>query len=558
MFDVGLRLVAPALPPSATDGSVELCGRLAAPGGWLVSGWTNCRWDDGRGVCVRLHFPTASITAAATTCFYERDDLITGAVGFLLMLHHPGPVAGWLVEMTVETTGAPAQRLPAAAGLPIPEDLLRNAARRLLRRIAAPPARAALQGWLAPHGLADAGRDADEQDTVRLQLEEVMHTRPAGLVLIGWLDDPAERIAALEIACGDRVRAFDSTTWVRLPRRDVQIEMHRTAEEHTVDRGFLAYFPDIRVPGAPIHVRITYSDGTRARHAVPQPRSTGLVAMQRVLGAFHLRGAALSRAMDQVIGPAVSALHENRLRQPAATQDLCFGPPPAPPRCTVIVHLSARENALEWHLALLSERPDPDIEYLFVLDDPIVRDAVQYRAQTCLARFGLPFRLLVVDRFLGQAPCLNLAAARAGGPVLCFLGADAVPTDAAWLERLIASLERAPGIGAAGARLPHASHTPARPGAGATVEVATLSADCLAIRRAAFDSVGGFEEAYAVTGFADEDLCHKLRRSGWRCVERRDVALALLPRPGEALALWRRNLALYNAWQRDRRWPAAC
>jgi GT2 family glycosyltransferase len=91
----------------------------------------------------------------------------------------------------------------------------------------------------------------------------------------------------------------------------------------------------------------------------------------------------------------------------------------------------------------------------------------------------------------------------------------------------------------------------------AAVDTRVLSRDCLAIRRAVLRELGGFHEVYAIAGFADEDLCHKLRWAGLRCVERTDVILARLDGRADTTALWRRNLALYNSWQRDRRWPQA-
>ena len=45
--------------------------------------------------------------------------------------------------------------------------------------------------------------------------------------------------------------------------------------------------------------------------------------------------------------------------------------------------------------------------------------------------------------------------------------------------------------------------------------VESLAATCVIVRRAAFDSVGGFDESYFLYG-EDLDLCRRLRRRGWQ------------------------------------------
>lgn len=49
------------------------------------------------------------------------------------------------------------------------------------------------------------------------------------------------------------------------------------------------------------------------------------------------------------------------------------------------------------------------------------------------------------------------------------------------------------------------------------VEVASLAATVLLVRRAALDQIGGFDEGYFLYG-EDLDLCRRLREAGWRLV----------------------------------------
>ena len=65
---------------------------------------------------------------------------------------------------------------------------------------------------------------------------------------------------------------------------------------------------------------------------------------------------------------------------------------------------------------------------------------------------------------------------------------------------------RAPGL---------TDHVERRP-AGA-IEVESLAATAILVRRSAFDAVEGFDESYFLYG-EDLDLCHRLRAGGWRLV----------------------------------------
>ncbi len=130
----------------------------------------------------------------------------------------------------------------------------------------------------------------------------------------------------------------------------------------------------------------------------------------------------------------------------------------------------------------------------------------------------------------------NLGARSAKGDILLFLNDDVEPLDPLWLERMAARLER-PETGAVGAKLLYyngsiqhaglatwemggAGH-PGRflttseywPWLNATREVTAVTGACLAIRRADFESVGGFDPGFPVN-FNDVDLCLRLQERG--------------------------------------------
>jgi GT2 family glycosyltransferase len=56
-----------------------------------------------------------------------------------------------------------------------------------------------------------------------------------------------------------------------------------------------------------------------------------------------------------------------------------------------------------------------------------------------------------------------------------------------------------------------------------TQQVSAVTAACMLVRKAAFDEVGGFDEAELTIAFNDVDLCIKLGNAGWRIIFAADV-----------------------------------
>lgn len=135
----------------------------------------------------------------------------------------------------------------------------------------------------------------------------------------------------------------------------------------------------------------------------------------------------------------------------------------------------------------------------------------------------------------GFAVGCNDGAAVATRDVVVFLNNDTVVPEA-WLATLLAPFAD-PVVAAVGPRsngvsgpqlvapVPYAS--PLLPEferfarawaawfAGQSSEVDRLVGFCLAVRRAAFEEVDGFDPRYVGGGFEDDDLCRKLRSVGW-------------------------------------------
>ena len=137
----------------------------------------------------------------------------------------------------------------------------------------------------------------------------------------------------------------------------------------------------------------------------------------------------------------------------------------------------------------------------------------------------------------------NSGAAIAKAPTLVFLNNDTVACTADWIATLSAWAQ-SPGIGAVGTKLiypsgrlqhagvvlglggyaAHIDHT-ASPhhsgylqGSNVPREMSAVTAACLAVEKAKFDHVGGFEEKGFPVELSDMDLCLRLSSAGWRTI----------------------------------------
>ena len=172
---------------------------------------------------------------------------------------------------------------------------------------------------------------------------------------------------------------------------------------------------------------------------------------------------------------------------------------------------------------------------------------------------------------LGFLRAVNLAAAKATGQYLLLLNNDAV-IEPDTLAHAVARLAREPDAGAVGGpillwdgRLQEAGSiiwrdgscrgygrgdSPAAPAYGFVRDVDYCSAALLLVRRAQFEQLGGFEEAYAPAYYEDSDFCVRLWKAGYRTVYDPRVRVQHLefasnPGSGRAIELQTRNRARF-------------
>ena len=140
------------------------------------------------------------------------------------------------------------------------------------------------------------------------------------------------------------------------------------------------------------------------------------------------------------------------------------------------------------------------------------------------------------DENRGFAGGCNDGAANARGDVVVFLNSDTI-VPAGWLDELLAPFDRN-DVGAVGPCSDNVSgrqRTPAVPDpdedpraffefaeewrtihSGRTSDAGRLTGFCLAVRKAVFDELGGFDERFEIGGFEDDDLCRRVRQRDLR------------------------------------------
>ncbi len=178
------------------------------------------------------------------------------------------------------------------------------------------------------------------------------------------------------------------------------------------------------------------------------------------------------------------------------------------------------------------------------------------------------------DSNLGFAAACNLGIKASAAEVVVFLNSDTV-VPRAGLRRLIEALVGSGSVGAAGPYTNRCGHGQQITPTYTSIENLDLFAEdfanriaedretdmlvgfCLAVKRVVLRELGGFDERFGLGTFEDNDLCHRMRRAGYRLViaARSFVhheGSKTLARLGNAQELMQRNHARYQEkWKRD-------
>jgi GT2 family glycosyltransferase len=153
---------------------------------------------------------------------------------------------------------------------------------------------------------------------------------------------------------------------------------------------------------------------------------------------------------------------------------------------------------------------------------------------------------------LGWVKGINRGLAVSDAPYVCFMNND-LRVAPGWLGRMLRTLEEHPEIGIANPEewredrdvpdeeIAERAESLARRARFRFSELDYCSGFCLLVRRAVIEKIGGFDEAYEMGYYEDEDYSRRVSKAGWLCV-----------RCHEALVFHRGSQSFGQDWARQR------
>jgi GT2 family glycosyltransferase len=572
-------------PLNVLNGSVDSYGYHDASGGWFFCGWTTRFWDEHDGPDEAIaHFMDGDVISRETIAgFYPRDDLGGRGIGLVMFILGSERPLGSLVSIELRAGGIPSFiKVPTSIqrfrNLEIPARL-----RPIIDGIVAPGPNFVLLSLLSRKPYAGVDTLAQLSSPIFLEFDEVIPCPPGGLALMGWLLAKPGTVRSIRLRSSSLNEPFDLENCIKIERPDVIATVGVERGFDDTRCGFIAYLPGAVTSKAEMYVEVETADREVGFRKLPPSKLEGIPAIKRLLGAFEVRYAAVPRAFNTIIGPAVELLNERRLANRPCVDAIEFGQVNMDPRFSIVVPLYGRLDFLEPQMAFCSIHPSTySYEFIFVLDDPPKRREAERLFASIYSRFQVPFRVLMMEHNVGFAPANNAGLRAANGTYVCFMNSDVFPDQADSLERLARRLETNPTLGAVGPLLLYGDGSVQHEGmvfrylpefgdwpfgdhlrkgkrkdavSGLRKHISITGA-CMLMRRDLAQELGGFSESYIIGDFEDSDLCLQLHERGLDSAVDLDVELCHLERKsqGSSAHAWRMNLTLYNAWVHQRRW----
>jgi len=460
--------------------------------------------------------------------------------------------------------------------------------------------RDALRNWVVEQlaGLSEQGRllAIEMQRRVPLAVQHVRRKddlpaaeldmalcNGAGLLIGGWLRDPDDLLeeVLLHRGAGEPVRMLD-----RLQRFPVRLPTGEEGETR-VATGFAALAPGYAA-GAPVlqpRCEIRLKSGTTLTLRPPVQPADAATIRARALSAIppqYLTADMLETTLAPLLASCQQELSENRL-EPVVK---AYGRGPARPKVSVVIPLYRVYDFLRVQVSAFAGDPwfVENAELIYVLDSPEHEAEVAHLLGGLYLAYGLPMQLAAMRRNGGFSAACNAGARLAHGQVLALVNSDVIPSANGWLGALIVRLDRRGRVGAVGPKLiyddgslQHAGLLFKRDSKGiwlnhhyfkgmpanyapANVErpVPGVTGACIAMPRALYEDLGGFDESYVIGDYEDSDLCLKIRKAGFGIVYAPSVSLYHLERQSisRSTDYTRGAASQHNAWLQTKRWDA--
>lgn len=504
----------------------------------------------------------------------------------------PGP----LTALALGEQGLAVLAVPGGQGAP-----------HLLRWLEGKPAEVSEFCRHLMHGIAPLiaaepdGKAALQEIQVSLPRDPVMRVTPgqpaggvldlaigtdAGLFLSGWIHDPHDMLAAIQVISPFGTTNAMRAPMFRYPREDVAAIHPGLAEPGaTAPWGFAMFLPGFVEPAPALQYRLDL--------VLRSGASFDLVSRMSVAGPAGLRDAILQAVpprhmtremMTACIAPPVAALHRAAIATRPAPEAMAFGAPPgqAAPATIVVPVYRNLDYLRAQHAALALDPETRACDLVYVLDSPEQRGALVQMLRGFHTSYGMPFRLLVMPGNCGYAAACNAGARQGSAALLLLLNSDVVPAGRGWFGRLRAGLEADPMAAAAGAKLlydddslQHAGLYFARdengvwqshhfhkgfprdyPEACVARRVPAVTGAAMLLRRAVFDAAGGLSEDYIIGDYEDSDLCLRLRTAGHAIRYEPTAELYHFERRSMPMnaSYWTTNVSEYNRLLHETRW----
>ncbi len=576
----------PAAIGVSLSGVIDECAFSPGLGGWIVTGWMPAELPlDGGGTMMADVEPAeASARRRILAVQYPRQDIREIGHAFALLIACEASDTPMAPPRQITLTVSPGV---VARLTPSPGFNLRDEAgmHRLLRDVLSVADRGAVGRMRAQLERAHfTGQDSFAQlgAPVHVEVDEVIRVRPGAALIFGWCLDPLGLVESIHLCRGAATSGPFQDAWIRMPRQDIVDAFAQRYGLVDPRSGFVAWADTEATREGTLFLEIRLTDGRTGFKPLPAPLRRGAAALRRVLSLPGLPGHDLDRIFDRVLGPALIEINRQRLAEPMAVREECFGTLPEAPRVSLVVPLYGRLDFMRCQLAIFSAQRMAGDEVIYVLDQPERAAELLAMARSAHGSIGMPFRVLVMGENRGFGPASNAGLAAARGKYVLFLNSDVFPEEADWLDRLVETMESDATLGIVGPLLLFADGSvqhvgmvlepmpdmsnwlfPMHPLKGrvppATAErlreaPAVTGAAMLMLREVARE-LGGFDPDFAIGDFEDVDLCLRAKALGLRCAVDMTVRARHLERQSQnaGSADWRQNTTLLNAWTFNRR-----
>ncbi|HGG58858.1 MAG TPA: glycosyltransferase family 2 protein [Gammaproteobacteria bacterium] len=426
---------------------------------------------------------------------------------------------------------------------------------------------------------------------VRIQIEKAINISNAGVFLYGWLIDSESDLDGIYLQHESEISNNILESLYTFSRDDVI----RAFEGHTKVNGkygILCYVPlDIESGQPKINMMLTTKRGKLATIGINISSITSTTeTIEHILVNVDLKDRNLFDCLESHIHPALQMLRQYEPTDWRA-EVISYGDIPDAPECSVIVPIYGRYDFVLYQNSQFFNDPDfSNVDLIYVLDDPSIRDEFYRYCESVHQTFRLPFRTVYAGNNRGFAGANNVGVDHAIADRVILLNSDIIPDTPLWVSKMLKAYNELDNPGIIGARLLFEDNTVQHAGLAymqfpqggefhfngmwwidhpskglpqsmvetrGTTSVPAVTGACMLVAKSIYNEVGGMDESYILGDFEDSDLCLKINNAGYTNYLLDDLILFHLERQSQNLFAetgWKFKLTVYNGWQHSKRW----